>query len=275
MADIHSTAVVSPGAELHAECHVGPYSVIGAHVRVGRGTKIGSHVVLEGHTSIGEDNIIFQFASVGAVPQDLKYRGEPSELIIGNRNIVREFVTLQPGTEGGGMKTVIGDGNLFMACSHVGHDGIIGDRCVFANSSALAGHVVVGNGVTVGGMAGIHQFVRLCDLSIIAAGAMVAEDVPPFSMVHGDRARLVGLNMVGLKRAGLTESEISSLRKLYRTVFLSHGRLSERLAIGREKMGQSGPEKVLMDFLEASTQRGIVPLRQKITTAQDAAKDND
>jgi UDP-N-acetylglucosamine acyltransferase len=159
MTDIHSTAVVAPEAEIGDGCSVGPYSVIGPKVKLGNGCRVGSHVVIEGNTTIGDENQIFQFASVGAAPQDLKYHGEDSTLQIGSRNIIREYVTLQPGTEGGGMQTTIGDQNLFMACCHVGHDCRVGHRNVFANSAALAGHVTIGNGVIVGGLSGVHQFV--------------------------------------------------------------------------------------------------------------------
>lgn len=261
-AEIHPTAIVSPSAKIGAGTIVGPYSIIGADVVIGEGNRVGPHVVVEGHTKIGNGNTIFQFASVGAAPQDLKYRGEPSELVIGNGNIIRECVTLQPGTSGGGMITRIGDGNLFMANTHVGHDSIVGDRCVFANSAALAGHVTVGNGVIVGGLSGIHQFVRLGDVAMIGAGAMVAQDIPPFCMAQGDRATVQGLNRIGLERNGCTKDEFAVLREVYRTVFTSSaaevkGRVfKDRVAYAFGICGESPKALAFLDFLRSS-ERGI------------------
>ncbi|RMG40855.1 MAG: acyl-ACP--UDP-N-acetylglucosamine O-acyltransferase [Candidatus Dadabacteria bacterium] len=229
MAQIHHTAVVDPRAEIGSGTSIGPYTVVGPKVVIGENNRIGSHVVIEGNTTIGSGNNIFQFASIGAVPQDLKFSGEDSTLIIGDNNIIREYVTLQPGTAHGGMKTVIGNNNMFMACSHVGHDGRVGSYNVFANSAALAGHVVVEDHVTIGGMCGVHQFVKLGRLAILGAGAMVNKDVPPFCTVQGDRARLVGINKIGLERHGFSSEEINSLRRLYRAVFEEQGLFRERL----------------------------------------------
>ncbi len=259
---IHSTAIVSDGAEIAEGCSVGPYSIIGPHVKLGKGCEVGPHVVIEGRTTCEGRNRFFQFASIGAIPQDLKYRGEPSELIIGERNIIREYVTLQPGTEGGGMKTVIGSGNLFMAGAHVGHDNVVGDGNIIANGSAVAGHVVIGNRVTIGGLCGIHQFVRLGDGSMIAAGAMVSKDVPPFCMVQGDRAMLVGLNTVGLKRAGVVSKELSLLREIYRELFWTRGPLSERVSAARAAGDGGALAAQLIDFCADPTSRGLCALRR-------------
>lgn len=261
---IHPTAVVSKEAKIGAGTTIGPYSVIGADVTIGRGNLIGSHVVIDGYTTIGDENQIFQFASIGARPQDLKYHGEKSTLLIGNRNIIREYATLQPGTEGGGMKTVIGNENLFMACTHVGHDGIIGDKNIFANSAALAGHVTVGDRVTVGGLVGIHQFVKLGDLSLISAGAMVTKDIPPYCIAHGDRAELVGINKIGLERAKFTENQISDARRAYRTIFLTQGILREKLQKLKEEIKGSDIVLKLIDFIENS-ERGVTTARRKHT----------
>jgi len=256
--DIHPTSVVYPGAVIGKGCTVGPYSVIGSHVEIGPETVIGPHVVLEGHTKIGSKNRIFQFASVGAIPQDLKYHGEASELIIGDGNIIREYVTLQPGTSGGGMITKIGDRNLFMANTHVGHDSMVGNGCVFANSVAVAGHVTIGSYVILGGLVGIHQFVRLGDLAIIGAGAMVSKDIPPFCVAQGDRARLGGVNRLGLDRAKISKDDQITIRRAYRTLFVekSSAGIRERVEMIRAST-ENNPhvEKLLSFILEAK--RGV------------------
>jgi UDP-N-acetylglucosamine acyltransferase len=264
---IHPTAIVSPTAVIGVGTTVGPYSIIGPHVVMGAGNKIGPHVVIEGRTKMGDGNTVYQFASVGAAPQDLKFRGEPSELHIGNENIIRECVTLQPGTEGGGMLTTIGDKNLFMANTHVGHDSRVGSRCVVANGSALAGHVTLGDGVIVGGLCGIHQFVRLGDIAMLGAGSMVSHDVPPYCIAQGDRAYLVGLNRVGLDRNGVSKEEYAVLRDVYRALFIPNSTnvkgmlFKERLAYARTLVGKSAKAAALMGFLEKS-ERGIMTQRE-------------
>lgn len=253
---IHPTAIIHEGAVVGAGTTIGPYSVIGSHVVLGTGNRIGSHVVIEGRTEIGQDNQIFQFASVGAIPQDLKYHGEPSRLVIGNRNIIREFVTLQPGTEGGGMLTQIGDGNLFMANSHLGHDGRVGNGNVIANSAALAGHVTIGNHTTVGGLVGVHQFTRLGDLCILSGGTMVVKDIPPYCIAQGDRAGLVGINKIALQRRGYSADDIRLLRQLYRELFLGDGPLAGRLVSCRNSYGENAIAGSFLSFCETST-RGL------------------
>ncbi len=259
--EIHTTAIVAPGAVIGPDCVVGPYAVVGPNVRLGARNRIGSHAVLDGHTTFGDDNVVFPFASVGAAPQDLKYRGEPSTLTIGSRNIIREYVTLQPGTTGGGMKTVIGDGNLFMANSHIGHDSHIGSGNVFANSAAIAGHVTIHNKVTIGGLSGIHQFVVIGDQAIIGGGAMVSKDIPPFTMAQGDRARLVGLNKIGLERHGMTAEDISRLKKLYREVFFGDGTLHERVRSLREVNVDFPAGTAFLEFIGGS-KRGVAATRR-------------
>jgi UDP-N-acetylglucosamine acyltransferase len=261
---IHPTAIISPGAVLGEGTSVGPYSIVGPDVRMGKNNRIGPHVVIEGRTTMGDENTVYQFASVGAAPQDLKFRGEPSELRIGSRNIIRENVTLQPGTAGGGMLTVIGDQNLFMANTHVGHDSRVGNRCVIANGAALAGHVTVHDGVIIGGLSGIHQFVRLGSVSMIGAGAMVAQDVPPYCMAQGDRASIQGLNRVGLERNGGSRDDLAVLREVYRIVFNPAGTeaagkvFKDRVAYARGLVAGNARGADFVGFIEAS-ERGIAP----------------
>ena len=258
--NIHPAAAVEEGAEIGDGTTIGPYSIIRKNVKIGERNTIGPHVVIEGHTTIGDDNQIFQFASIGAVPQDLKYKGEPSELRIGCRNIIREFVTLQLGTEGGGMISRMGDRNLFMANSHLGHDSKLGDGNVIANSCAIAGHVEIGNRVILGGLSGIHQFVKLGDLALISAGAMVSQDVPTFCMAHGDHARLIGINRIGMERAGYSRQDIMGIRKLFREIFLGSGMFRERLAACRVQNADFAPGLAMLDFISRSG-RGIAHAR--------------
>jgi UDP-N-acetylglucosamine acyltransferase len=259
---IHPTAIVAVGAVIGEGTTIGAYSIIGANVKLGRDNTVGPHVVLDGHTTIGDGNTIYQFASVGAAPQDLKYKGEPSELTIGSRNIIREYVTLQPGTQGGGMLTSIGDQNLFMANTHVGHDSHVGNRCVVANGAALAGHVTVADGVIIGGLSGIHQFVRLGSVCMIGAGAMVAQDIPPYCMAQGDRATVQGLNRVGLERNGGTREDLAILREVYRVVFTPQGTpaqdkvFKDRVAFAKTLVGANQRGLDFVSFIER-TERGI------------------
>lgn len=265
---IHPTAIVAESAIVGDGTSIGAYTVIGEHVRIGKNCRIGSHVVVEGHTTLGDENKIYQFASVGAEPQDLKFRGEASTLTVGNKNIIREYVTLQPGTEGGGMKTVIGDGNLFMASSHVGHDSIVGNGNILANSVALSGHVEVGNYVILGGMTGIHQFCKLGDFSFTGAGSMVAQDLPPYCMAQGDRAELIGLNLVGLKRHGFSADDVKELKALYRELFRGKGTMKDRVMMARDNYAQSQKALALVDFV-ASSERGTVLPRKKSSSASE------
>lgn len=260
--EVHSTAIIEDGAEIGEGTVVGPYTIIRRNVKIGQRNVIGPHVVIEGFTTTGDENQIFQFASVGAIPQDLKYKGEPSELRIGSRNRIREFVTLQPGTAGGGMVTSIGDQNLFMANSHVGHDCRIGSGNVIANSAAIAGHVEIGNRTILGGLCGIHQFVRLGDLCLASAGAMVAQDVPPYCLVQGDRAQIVGLNAVGLDRAGFTKEDISRLKRLFKDVFAGKGLFKERVKAAAETVIGFAPGELMIEFLSSSN-RGVCSLHSK------------
>jgi UDP-N-acetylglucosamine acyltransferase len=256
----HPTALIDPGARLHDTVEVGAYCVVGGDVSVGAGTRIGPHVVIDGRTRIGERNRIFQFSSIGAIPQDLKYRGEPTELVIGDENVIREFTTLHIGTEGGGGITSIGDNNLLMNFSHVAHDCRIGNRVILANGATLAGHVTIEDFVIIGGLAAVHQFVRLGESSMLGGGAMVVQDVPPFCVVQGDRAGLVGINVEGLRRRGFAPEALKGIRGVYRLLFRSGLPLREAMATARAEAGLV-PEVIrFLDFVESS-KRGVCRLR--------------
>jgi UDP-N-acetylglucosamine acyltransferase len=255
--NIHATAIVDSHAELGEDVQVGPYSIIGPHVKIGSGTRIGPHVVIEGHTTLGPGNDIYQFAALGAAPQDLKYAGEPSELILGAGNKVREFVTLHPGTAKGTMKTVVGDNNLFMANCHVGHDCRVGNNNVLANSAGLAGHVTILNNVILGGMVGIHQFCRIGNYVIISAGSMVGHDIPPYCIAQGDRCFLRGVNLIGLERAGMTADEISEIKKVYRTLFSTVGHLKDKIEALPADLADRPRIKLMLDFIRES-ERGVM-----------------
>ncbi|HET9036926.1 MAG TPA: acyl-ACP--UDP-N-acetylglucosamine O-acyltransferase [Myxococcaceae bacterium] len=253
---VHPTAVIAPGARLHPTVEVGPYAVIGAQVEIGAGTTVGPHAVIEGRTRLGERNRVFQFASVGAQPQDLKYAGEDSALEIGNENLIREFTTLHKGTTGGGGVTRIGDGNLFMACAHVAHDCQVGNGCVFANAATLGGHVKIGDHVILGGLAAVHQFTRIGRHAFVAGGAMVVMDVPPFCTAQGDRAELVGVNSIGLARHGFSEEQIARVKEAYRILFRSKLPLEEAVERLRTELGDQSEIQVLLSFITTS-QRGL------------------
>jgi UDP-N-acetylglucosamine acyltransferase len=253
---IHPTAVIASGAELDSGVEIGPYAVIGAQVKIGANTRIGPHAVIEGRTTLGRDNHIFQFASVGAIPQDKKYKGEDSALIIGDHNVIREYATLNPGTQGGGMVTRVGNHNLFMVYSHVAHDCLVGNHVIMANCATLAGHVMVADYAILGGLVAVHQFTRIGESAFLAGGAMVSLDVPPYCTATGDRAHLHGLNFVGLKRRGLSTEQIATLKRAYRTLFTEGLPLKEAIVAVRLTFPSSPEVAQLADFIESST-RGI------------------
>jgi UDP-N-acetylglucosamine acyltransferase len=253
---IHPTAVVEPGAELGPEVEVGPYAVIGSRVRIGARSRIAAHAVIVGNTVLGEDNQVFPFASLGAIPQDLKYRGEDSRLEIGNRNRIREFVTVHLGTEGGGMVTRIGDENLLMNYTHIAHDCILGNRIIVANGVQLAGHVVVEDYAVIGALSGIHQFVRVGESAIVGAGSMVSQDVPPFCNATGDRATLHGLNLVGLKRRNFPPETVQRLKRAYRILFRSGLTVQEAARQVRAELAEVPEVEQLVRFVESSA-RGV------------------
>lgn len=253
---VHPTAIVHPEAKLHPSVEVGPYAVIGPRVKIGAGTVVGPHAVIENDTTIGEKNRIFSHAVVGALPQDLKYAGEQTRLVIGDENMIREFATLHIGTQGGGGVTRIGNKNLFMSYSHVAHDCVVGNGNVLANSVALAGHVEITDFVILGGLSAVHQFTRIGKHAFIAGGSMVAMDVPPYCTAQGDRAELAGLNTVGLSRHGYTDDQIGRIKDAYRILFRSKLGLNE--AVSRLKAEHGGHTEIdhLLEFV-ASSKRGL------------------
>lgn len=256
-ARIHPTAIVDPHAELARGVEIGPYSVIGAQVRLMESVRVGPHVVIDGHTRIGPNTVIFPFASIGHIPQDLKYRGEPSKLIIGSGNTIREHVTMNPGTTGGGMVTRVGNECLFMVGSHVAHDCKIGDHVVMVNNATLAGHVEVGDWAVLGGLCAVHQFCRIGRYAMIGGMSGVENDVIPYGSVMGNRARLAGLNIIGLKRRGFTREQIHTLRTAYRLLFAQEGTMAERLSDVEEIYHDNEVVMEIVAFIRADSSRAI------------------
>jgi UDP-N-acetylglucosamine acyltransferase len=260
---IHATAIVDPGAELDESVTVGPYTLIGPHVKVGSGTTIGPHCVLEGHTTIGRDNRIFQFSSLGAIPQDKKYAGEPCELIIGDRNVIREFCTFNIGSPGDTGITKVGDDNWLMAYVHLAHDCVVGNNTIFANNSQLAGHVHVGDWAILGGFTVVHQFVKIGAHSMTAMCTLLFADLPPFVMCQGQPARARSMNYEGLRRRGFSTERIAAIKSMYKVLYREDLTLAvacERIAALPQELSESAADVAMMiSFLEqASPQRGIV-----------------
>jgi UDP-N-acetylglucosamine acyltransferase len=255
---IHPSAIIHPGAQIDPEVEVGPYAVIGEHVRIGRGTKVGPHTVIDGWTEIGEDNTIFHMASVGAVPQDLKYRGEKTYLRIGNGNTIREFASLHLGTITGDGETTVGDGNLIMAYSHVAHDCHVGNGVVMANAATLAGHVTVEDHAILGGLCAVLQFTRIGAHVMVGGATSITQDIPPYTIVTGDRreARLRGLNLVGLKRSNFPDTTISGLKKAYKILALSGMKLADAVERMKTEIPSCPEVDHFISFIESS-KRGV------------------
>lgn len=250
MSLIHPTAIIASTVKLAADVQVGPYCVLDGNVTIGEGTRLLSHVTIGGNTHIGKNCQIYPFASIGHAPQDLKYKGEPSTLTIGDNCVIREYVTMNPGTEGGAMKTVVGNNCLFMVSSHVAHDCIVGDHVILANNATLAGHVEVGDHAIIGGLAAIHQFVRIGKHAIIGGMSGVEHDVIPFGSVMGERAGLAGLNLVGMKRRGFDRDTIHALRNAYKLIFEDeNGTLAERAAKAKETYGDNSEVMAVLSFM--------------------------
>ncbi|MBF0244182.1 MAG: acyl-ACP--UDP-N-acetylglucosamine O-acyltransferase [Planctomycetes bacterium] len=250
--NIHPTAIVSKEAEIADDVVVGPYTIIAGGTRIGRGTVIGAHVNIGEDTIIGEECELFQGAIVGNAPQDKKYRGEKSQTFIGNRNIIREYATINKGTAGGGGKTVLGDGNLIMCYVHIAHDCIIGDRNVLTSFTGLAGHIYIENEVVLAGMVGIHHFVRVGEMAFVGGLSKVTQDVPPYVMVDGNPIKYRGLNLVGLRRNKVSPGAIAALKEAYRVLIISkEGNLRDVLSSFKESEECSFPEvRKLVAFIE-------------------------
>ncbi len=257
MADIHPTAIVDPAARLGSDVSIGPYCVVGPDVELADGVRLLSHVVVEGRTSVGPNCVIYPFASIGHVPQDLKYDGEPSRLVIGANNILREHVTMNPGTKGGGMVTEVGNNCLFMVGSHVAHDCRVGDHVVLANNATLAGHVEVGDWAILGGLSAVHQFVRIGRHAMVGGMSGVENDVIPYGSAMGNRAQLMGLNIVGLKRRGFDRKDIHALRTAYRLLFAQEGTMAERLVDVAEMFAGNEAVMEIVAFIQTDSARAI------------------
>tara|TARA_B100000787_G_scaffold168047_1_gene156052 strand:- start:133 stop:930 length:798 start_codon:yes stop_codon:yes gene_type:complete len=256
-ADIHPSAVIEEGAKIGSGSKIGPFCWIGANVQLAENVSCSSHVVIKGQTKIGSDSNIFSFAVIGEIPQDLKFNGENTALVIGQRNTIREHVTINLGTQGGGGLTSIGNDCLFMAGCHIAHDARLSDRIIIVNSAAIAGHVVIGDDVIVGGLCGVHQFVRLGKGAIIGAVTMVANDVIPYGLVQGPRGQLDGLNLVGLKRRGVDRQDITSLRAAFQMLAQGDGAFQDRAKrLGEET--DSAYVQEIVDFVMGDSGRSFL-----------------
>ena len=258
MNKIHPTAIISSNAKIGKDVLVGPYCVIGENVEIGDGTILKSHVVIEGITKIGKNNVIFPFAAIGTDPQDLKYEGEKSQIIIGDNNKIREYVTIHPGTKGDNMITKIGDNCLFMVAVHIAHDCVIGNNVIMANNATLGGHVVVEDHAVLGGLCAVHQFVRIGKSAMIGGMSGVENDVIPYGTVMGERAALAGLNLVGLKRKGFERDAIHALRNFYKKLFDEEtGNISESISALKEEYKNDSLVIEIINFLETKSSRAI------------------
>ncbi len=261
MTSIHATALVDPRAELDASVAVGPYAVIGPHVKVGAGTTIGAHCVIEGHTTIGRDNRIFQFASLGAAPQDKKYAGEPTQLLVGDRNTVREFCTFNTGTAQDSGITRIGNDNWVMAYVHIAHDCQVGDQTILANNATLAGHVHLGDWAIIGGLTGVHQFVKIGAHVMAGFASAVTQDVPPFMTVDGNPLAVRGFNAEGLRRRGFTPARLAAVKQMHRLLYRQGKTLedaSREIAALAADMPDAKADVEMMSAFLAGVTRGIV-----------------
>lgn len=256
-ARIHPSAVIEAGASIAAGCEIGPFCMVGSEVSLAEGVVLKSHAVVTGWTEIGSETVIFPFASVGEVPQDLKYKGEHTRLVVGARCRIREGATLNSGTEGGGGVTRVGDDVLMMTGAHVGHDAVVGNRVVMANQAAIAGHCIIGDDVIIGGLSGIHQWVRVGQGAIIGAVTMVTNDVVPYGLVQGPRGILDGLNLVGLKRRGVERSEITALRAAYQMLAQGEGSFLDRARRLHDET-DSRHVREMTDFILAASDRSFL-----------------
>lgn len=263
---IHPTAVVEDGAKIGAGAKIGPFCTVGPEVELGEGCQLISHVALAGRTTVGPRTRIFPFASIGHIPQDLKYRGEASTLTIGADCMIREGVTMNPGTEGGGLKTVIGDRCAFLANSHVGHDTKVGNDCILSNNVMLAGHVTVGDFVIFGGGSAVIQFARVGSHAFVGGMSGLENDLIPYGMAMGNRAHLAGLNIIGLRRRGFTREQIHDIRRAYRLLFADEGTLSERVEDVGEEFSSHPFVHEILDFIRDGKDRSICTPRDPVGT---------
>lgn len=257
MSKIHPTAIIDPKATIGNDVTIGPYCVVGPNVKLGDRVELKAHVVVDGYTTVGEGTRIFPFASIGSAPQDLKYHGEASQLIIGKNNTIREHVTMNPGTETGAMKTVIGDDCLFMVAVHVAHDCVIGNRVIMANNATLAGHVQVGDHVLLGGLSAVHQFVRIGAFAVIGGMSGVESDVIPYGRVKGDRAYLAGLNLIGLERGGFGKDTVKALQKAMKQLFDGEGTMEERIASMSSEYANDSTVMQMIEFAKNKERFGL------------------
>ena len=261
METIHATAIINPNATMGKDISIGPYCIVGQDVHLGDGVRLHSHVVIDGRTTIGTETEIYPFSSIGLPPQDLKYKGEESELIIGARNTIREYVTMNPGTADGGMRTLVGDDCLFMASTHVAHDCIVGNHVIMANNATIAGHVEVGDFAIIGGLSAVHQFVKIGKHAIIGGMSGVENNVIPYGSVVGDRARLSGLNIVGLRRRAFLKEDIKNLRTAYRMLFAEEGTLAERTEDVAKMFVNNTAVMDIIGFMRAESSRALTQPR--------------
>jgi UDP-N-acetylglucosamine acyltransferase len=253
---IHPTAIISPAAKIGDDVEIGAYTIIGEDVTIGKGTWIGPHVVIDPHVTIGPGCRIFQFAAIGAIPQDLKFGGEKSQVKIGSKVTIREFVTVHRGTKPGGGVTQVGDNSFLMAYTHIAHDCRVGNKVILANNTTLAGHITIGDHATIGGLVAIHQFVRIGDYAFVGGKSAVVKDVPPYVIAAGDRAVLHGLNRVGLKRYGFSDQALTALKKTYRILFRYGLTLNEAFERVRAEVEMVPEVEYFIAFIKASS-RGV------------------
>ena len=257
MSDIHSSAVIADGANIDDDVSVGPFCVIGAGVTLGAGVKIHAHVVVDGNTSIGAGTQIFPFSAIGLAPQDKKFAGEESQLEIGENNVIREHVTMNPGTSGGGNLTKVGSNGLFMVGSHIAHDCIIGDHVILANNATVAGHCLIGDHVILGGLCALHQFVRVGDYAFVGGMTGVEADIIPFGMALGNRAALAGLNLVGMRRHNIPREQIHAVRKAYKDLFVDDGTLMERVELVDKEFRTDASVQKIISFIKSASDRSF------------------
>ena len=254
--EIHPSAVVSPGAQIGRDCYIGPYSIVGEHAVLDDRVRLQAHVVIEGRTFIGKDTVVFPFVSIGLAPQDLKYKDEPSETRIGERNRIREFVTINRGTEGGGMLTSLGDDCLIMTQAHLAHDSIVGNNVIMANAATLAGHVTVEDGANIGAYSGVHQFCKVGREAYIGGYSVVVKDALPFALTVGNHAKCYGLNVTGMKRRGYAREIIETLHHAFHLLLSSKLNTTQAVQSIRENIKDSAEVDHLLAFIEAS-ERGV------------------